>query len=68
MARAIGLVAAIEVSSLAVQHPERHETWKAWALGHADRIDPLRSDAVFDQEVSDDDVHTPTALTALARV
>jgi hypothetical protein len=37
-------VAAMETSPLAAGKPERHAEWKVWALGHADRIDPLHSD------------------------
>jgi hypothetical protein len=50
-------VAAMETSPLACRNPERYAEWKAWALGHADRIDPLRSDGIFNQTVSDHDVY-----------
>lgn len=45
-------VAAVEANS------QRFCAWKTWALGHADRIDPLRSDALFDLEVSDYEVYS----------
>lgn len=51
-------VATADASPLAAANPERHAAWKAWALGHADRIDPLCSDALFNQEVSDYEVYT----------
>lgn len=31
--------------------------WKSWALGHADRIDPLKADDLFEREVSDYQVY-----------
>lgn len=49
-------VAAVEDTPLA--NSERFCAWKTWALGHADRIDPLRSDTLFDLEVSDYDVYS----------
>ena len=49
-------VAAVESTLLA--NSERFYAWKTWALGHADRIDPLRSDALFDLEVSDYEVYS----------
>jgi len=50
------LVAAIEASPLAAEKPEEFRAWKSWALGHAERIDPLRDDELFDQKVDDYDV------------
>lgn len=50
-------VTTTDASPLAAANPERHAAWKAWALGHADRIDPLRSEALFNQEVSDYEVY-----------
>ena len=32
------------------------ERWSTWALAHADRIDPLLDDELFDLSVSDEDV------------
>lgn len=52
------LVAAVEAEPHAITEKEKFATWKSWALGHADRIDPLRSDELFDQTVSDYDVYT----------
>lgn len=50
-------VAAIESGPLPEANSERFAEWKDWALGHADRIDPLRGDEIFDHEVSDYDVY-----------
>ncbi len=49
-------VTAVESTPLA--NSERFNAWKIWALGHADRIDPLRSDALFDREVSDYELYS----------
>lgn len=51
-------VAAVEASPRATSDVEQFATWKNWALGHADRIDPLCSDGLFDQKVSDYEVYT----------
>lgn len=50
-------VAAIEADPLVLEHAEHLTEWKAWALAHADRIDPLRNYDLFDQDVSDDDLY-----------
>lgn len=50
-------VAEIEVSPRAATDEEQFTTWKNRALGHADRIDPLRDDDLFDQRVSDYEVY-----------
>lgn len=47
------LVAAVEASARTAEDAERFTAWRIWALGHADRIDPLRDDDLFDQKVSD---------------
>ena len=49
-------VAAVEADTVVATRTERFADWKVWALAQADRVDPLRSDALFDREVSDDDV------------
>ncbi len=50
-------VAAVEASSLAADDAEQFATWKTWALCHADRVDPLRDERLFDRSVSDYEVH-----------
>lgn len=50
------LIAAVEASQLG-QH-DKFLDWKAWALAHADRIDPLNSETLFDRAVSDYDVYS----------
>jgi len=32
--------------------------WKRWALAHADRIDPLQDEDLFDQNVEDYEVYS----------
>ncbi len=51
-------VAAVEASDLARKDAEAFATWKLWALAHADRIDPLQDDDLFDQEVDDYEVYS----------
>ena len=51
-------VAAVEVSRGAADSSEQFATWKDWALGHADRVDPLCDDGLFDQTVSDYEAYT----------
>jgi hypothetical protein len=51
-------VAAVEASPLASGDTEAFATWKLWALAHADRIDPLRDDSLFDQRVDDYEVYS----------
>jgi hypothetical protein len=50
-------VTAIEMSPLASTNLEQCIAWKSWALGHADRIDPLTDEDVFDMQVSDYEVY-----------
>ena len=50
-------VAAVEATPLIAMHTERFAEWKTWTLTHADRIDPLRSDDLFERDVSDHDVY-----------
>lgn len=50
-------VAAVETSPLASKNAEAFATWKPWALAHADRIDPLKDEDLFDQRVDDHDVY-----------
>ncbi len=49
------LIAAVEASAL--KESDHFEDWKAWALAHAERIDPLNSEDIFDRSVSDYDVY-----------
>jgi len=51
------LVAAVEASPRAAQYPEIFADWKAWALQHADRIDPFNDPDLFDREVADLEVY-----------
>jgi hypothetical protein len=51
------LVAAVEGSALAAEKPEEFRAWKSRALGHAERIDPLQDDGLFDRQVDDCDVY-----------
>jgi hypothetical protein len=50
-------VTAIVMSPLASTNLEQFIAWKSWALGHADRIDPLTDEDVFDMQVSDYEVY-----------
>ena len=50
-------VAAVEATPRIAMHTERFAEWMTWALTHADRIDPLRSDDLFERDVSDHDVY-----------
>lgn len=51
-------VTAVEGSAPASSDPETFAAWKVWALNHADRIDPLREDGLFDRRVSDYEVYS----------
>jgi hypothetical protein len=51
-----GLAAAVEASPLA--STEKFGVWKSWALDHANRLDPLRNDSLFDWEVTDHEVYS----------
>jgi hypothetical protein len=51
------LVAAVEASALPSQDGEKFAAWKLWALGHADRIDPLQSSDVLSRHVGDYEVY-----------
>jgi len=46
-------VATVEASPFASKDKEAFTRWKLWALAHADRIDPLQDDDLFDQRVDD---------------
>ncbi|MCB1380914.1 MAG: hypothetical protein KDK89_21480 [Alphaproteobacteria bacterium] len=50
-------VSAVEQSKLAGAQAEDFSNWKAWALAHADSVDPLQDDELFDQHVSDHQVY-----------
>lgn len=52
------LVAAIEASPLAAEKPEEFRAWKLWALGHAERVDPLLDDELFNRHVDDYEVYS----------
>lgn len=47
------LVAALENKDSVHANSEEFITWKTWALGQADRIDPQLSDEVFDLETDE---------------
>jgi len=49
-------VAAVEENDHALENRESFKVWKSWALGHADRIDPLQDDELTNQHVSDCEV------------
>jgi hypothetical protein len=51
------LVASVERSLLATGNAEQFSGWKSWALSHAERIDPVRKEALFDRDVSDYEVY-----------
>jgi beta-galactosidase/beta-glucuronidase len=51
-------VAAVEASPLASKHAAGFAAWKGWALAHADGIDPLQDDDLFDQQVDDYEVYS----------
>jgi hypothetical protein len=51
-------VGTVEVSPMTSSAKDAFATWKRWALGHADRIDPLRDDDLFDQKVEDYEVYS----------
>lgn len=46
-------VAAVAASQAAAANADSFADWKSWALGHADRIDPLKGANVLDRSVSD---------------
>jgi len=48
-------IAAIEATPLGLN--DKFLDWKAWALAHADRIDPVNSEKIFDRSISDYDVY-----------
>jgi hypothetical protein len=50
-------VAAVEESPLA-SDAGAFTAWKRWALAHADRIDPLKDEDLFDQRVDDYEVYS----------
>lgn len=49
------LITAVEASPLG--QSDKFQDWKVWALAHAERIDPLTSEKIFDRSVSDYDVY-----------
>jgi hypothetical protein len=51
-------VAAVEESPLASNDAGVFMAWKRWALAHADRIDPLQDEDLFDQNVEDYEVYS----------
>jgi hypothetical protein len=51
-------VAAVGASPLATRDPDSFVAWESWALGHADRIDPLSDDDLFNQQVDDYEVYS----------
>jgi hypothetical protein len=51
-------VAAIEASPLGGRNTEAFAGWKLWALAHADRIDPLQDEDLFDLKVGDHEVYS----------
>ena len=51
------LVETVESSPRAKDDPEAFACRRNWALGHADRIDPINNDRLFDMEVPDSDVY-----------
>jgi hypothetical protein len=52
------LVAAVAAAPLSAAHHERFAEWKDWALRHADRLDPLDDEQLFDRQVSDYEVYS----------
>jgi hypothetical protein len=50
-------VAAVEASAPAAENLEGFAGWKSWALGHADRIDPMRDDDLYNQHVDDYEIY-----------
>jgi hypothetical protein len=51
-------VAGVEESPLASIDAGAFMAWKRWALAHADRIDPLQDEDLFDQKVEDYEVYS----------
>lgn len=51
-------IAAVETCPLAAEKAEEFAAWKAWALDHVDRLDPLQNKNLFSREVSDYEVYT----------
>jgi hypothetical protein len=51
-------VAGVEESRLASIDAGAFTAWKRWALAHADRIDPLQDEDLFDQKVEDYEVYS----------
>ena len=51
-------VAAIEASPLASRDKEAFASWTLWTLAHADRIDPLQDNELFDLQVEDYEVYS----------
>lgn len=51
------MVAAVGESVMAAENAETFLVWKDWALAHADRIDPLCTETLFDREVDDYEVY-----------
>lgn len=51
-------VAGVEESPLASIDAGAFTAWKRWALAHADRIDPLQDEDLFDQKVEDYEVYS----------
>lgn len=52
------LIAAVEASPVAAEGGDSFTKWKSWALAHADRIDPLQGEELFDHRVDDYEVYS----------
>lgn len=52
------LVATVEANLFSSKDKEAFIRWKLWALAHADQIDPLQDDDLFDQRVDDYQVYS----------
>jgi hypothetical protein len=50
--------AVVEASPLASRDADAFARWKLWALAHADRIDPLQDEDLFNQQVDDYEVYS----------
>lgn len=51
-------VATVEASPLASSNADAFAKWKLWALAHADRIDPLQDEDLFNQQVDEYEVYS----------
>lgn len=51
-------VAVIGASPLAAADTEQFATWKSWALGYAERVDPLQNNNLFDRTVDNYEVYS----------